>query len=325
LIKTFARTKDLQLLSDVPVERLFKDDILWYWVDFDTPDEAQAAVLSSQFNFNHLAVEDCLDFCERPKVDYYDQYNFFIFNSLDPDTFEPIEIDIFAGENYLVTFHQTSLKEIDSVRQKLLETANTKNEETSYYVYQILDKIVDSYFPAVYKTEDALSDIDIRLGNRDTEGMIEQLFAIRTDLLKLRRIVSSMKELLYRILNSEHLANFGIKKRYYNDIYDHLLKLSDIIETNREITTDVRDNIISVNSNKMNTIMTILTVISSIFIPLTFIVGVYGMNFKFMPELGWRYGYYIIMGLMAVICVFMVVYFIRKGWLTISKKSRKKK
>ena len=128
-----------------------------------------------------------------------------------------------------------------------------------------------------------------------------------------------MKELLYRILNSEHLQDFRNSKKYFNDIYDHLLKLSDIIESNREMTADMRDSYLSINSHQMNKIMTILTIITSIFIPLTFVVGIYGMNFDFMPELRWKYGYFIILSVMAVGGIFMFLWFKIKGWLNIYK------
>ena len=314
MVNTLARTKDLQLLVNVPIERLFMDDVTWYWVDFESPNEEEITYLTKYFEFNHLAIEDCLEHSERPKVDYYDDYNFFVFHALDQDTLNPLELDLFVGKNYVVSFHKSSLKEIDSVRQTILDNQKIKFEEPVYVVYLILDKVVDEYFPLVYKIEDTLNDIDIRSGDGKINNIIDQVFEIRTQLLRFRRTTNSMKELLYRILNSEHLEGFINNKRYFNDTYNHLLKLWDIIETNREITSDARDNFLSINSHKTNKIMTILTIISSIFIPLTFIVGVYGMNFDNMPELRWHYGYFISLGCMVVIGVAMLIWFIRKGW-----------
>jgi len=314
LIYTLARTKNLQLLVNVPIERIFMDDVTWYWVDFESAKEEEITYLTKYFEFNHLAIEDCLEHSERPKVDYYDDYNFFVFHALDQDTLKPLEFDLFVSKNYVVSFHKSSIKEIDSVRQRIMDNEKIKFEEPVYIVYLILDKIVDEYFPMVYKIEDTLNDIDIKSGDGRINNIIDQVFEIRTQLLKLRQTINSMKELLYSILNSEHSEGFIDKNRYFNDTYNHLLKLWDIIETNREITSDARDNFISINSHKTNKIMTILTIISSIFIPLTFIVGVYGMNFDNMPELRWRYGYFISLGCMLVIGVAMLIWFIRKGW-----------
>ena len=314
MIYTLARTKNLQLLVNVPIERIFMDDVTWYWVDFESAKEEEITYLTKYFEFNHLAIEDCLEHSERPKVDYYDDYNFFVFHALDQDTLNPLEFDLFVSKNYVVSFHKSSIKEIDSVRQRIMDNEKIKFEEPVYIVYLILDKIVDEYFPMVYKIEDTLNDIDIKSGDGRINNIIDQVFEIRTQLLKLRQTINSMKELLYSILNSEHSEGFIDKNRYFNDTYNHLLKLWDIIETNREITSDARDNFISINSHKTNKIMTILTIISSIFIPLTFIVGVYGMNFDNMPELRWRYGYFISLGCMLVIGVAMLIWFIRKGW-----------
>lgn len=124
-----------------------------------------------------------------------------------------------------------------------------------------------------------------------------------------------MRDLLYRMLNSERLRNFHKDKIYFSDIYDHLLKLSSMIESSREMTADIRDNYLSVNSAKMNRNMMVLTVITTIFIPLTFIAGVYGMNFRYMPELNWRYGYFAVWIVMLIIAITMYLWFKNKGWM----------
>ncbi|MCX7920476.1 MAG: magnesium/cobalt transporter CorA [Clostridia bacterium] len=319
MIYTLARTKNLELLENVPLGRLSMEDIIWYWVDFDSANNHEIELLSTYFKFHDLAIEDCLEHLERPKVDYYGTYNFFVLHSIDSNTLEPIELDLFVGDNYVVSFHKSTLKEIESTRQKILSSVNAKKDDHIYVAYLIFDKIVDYYFPIVYRIEDSLSEIDIKSRDRRIYDLIDQVFEIRTDLLKLRHTINSMKELLYRILNSEHLQGFRDNKRHFNDIYDHLLRLSDIVESNREVTADVRDNYLSINSHKMNKIMTILTVITSVFIPLTFIVGIYGMNFDYMPELRWQYGYFYVLGLMAFIGMSMLLWFKRKGWFDIKK------
>jgi len=143
---------------------------------------------------------------------------------------------------------------------------------------------------------------------------MDEIFDIRSDLLNLRKTINSMRNLLYRIINSERLIGFHEHKLYFSDIHDHLIKLSDMIASDRELTSDMRDNYLSINSSRLNKHMVVLTVISSIFIPLTFVVGVYGMNFQNMPELTWKYGYFIILIIMAFIAIKMFLWFKRKGW-----------
>lgn len=316
MIHTLAQTDHRELLTDVPLAELPGKELAWYWVDFEAPTDEEITLLSTLFHFHSLSIEDCLGNLERPKVDYYDTYNFFILHALNQDTLEPVEVDLFVGGNYVVSFCLSKRKEIESARRKLMDPANRTAQSPAYIAYVILDKIVDSYFPAVYRTEDFLNEVNTQVANHD---LIDQVFEIRTELMKLRHIVDSMKELMYRITNSTHLQGFHEDKRYLSDIYDHLLRLSDMIESNREVTADVRDNYLSVNSNKMNRIMTFLTIITSLFIPLTFIVGIYGMNFDYMPELRWKYGYFIVMGIMVLVVVSMLLWLKRKGWFDFKK------
>ncbi|NPV91024.1 MAG: magnesium/cobalt transporter CorA [Firmicutes bacterium] len=319
MINILALTKEAQLLQDLALEQLTRGDVSWYWVDFESPDQEEVKLLSDYFKFHPLAIEDCLEHLERPKVDYYDTYSFFVFQALERDTLDPLEIDLFVGGNYIVTFHKSQLEEVIVARQKIIADESIRAEGPAYIAYLILDKIVDRYFPAVYSIEDYLNEIDIRSGGRNSHNLIDQVFDLRADLLKLRHTVNSTKELLYRIINSDHMKDLKKNKHHFNDIYDHLLQLSETIESNREVTADIRDSYLSINSNRTNKIMTVLTIITSIFIPLTFIVGVYGMNFDYMPELRWRYGYFLVLGIMAFIGLAMLLWFIRKGWFELKK------
>ncbi len=320
LIKTLALTENLELLSDVAIERLSEKEINWYWVDITAEsDESDALLLEEKFNFHHLAVEDCLHYFERPKVDFYDKYNFFILNALSQTSLKPIDVNLFVGCNYVVSYHKKELAGLDSIRERLIQDKNVWTEGHLFVTYLIFDKIVDQYFPAVYQIEDKLGRITIRESGNIDPKIINHIFSLRDDLIKLRRSINSMKELLYRMLNSDHLLEFRKNSHYFNDIYDHLLKLSDTIESNREITADMRDSYLSLNSHRMNRIMTILTIVTSIFIPLTFVSSIYGMNFVNMPELKWRYGYFIILGVMAFIGAAMFLWFKVKGWFRIYK------
>ena len=319
LIHTFAMSRNSELLIDIPVEGLPAEDILWYWVDFEAPDKEESALLKEHFKFHDLAVEDCLEHLERPKVDFYDTYNFFVVYGMDEKTLNPVEVDLFVAKDYIVSFHKAGLEEMACVRRMVSEDGNMGDKDPAHIAYMVLDKLVDHYFPVVYRIEDYLSEIDIKLGDKGLQDLIEEVFDVRTDLLKLRHIINSMKELLYRILNSGHLEGFRDNRLHFNDIYDHLLRLSDIVESNREVTSDVRDNYLSINSHRMNKIMTILTVITSIFIPLTFIAGIYGMNFDYMPELRWKYGYFYVLGIMTAMGFSMFFWFKRKGWFDIKK------
>jgi len=311
MLRTLLVTNDLKVIKDVPLNSLADNYIKWFWVDFDRPTAAEAELLRTHFGFHPLAIEDCFQLLQRPKVDHYEGYNFFVLHNLNPDSLIPEEVDLFVGHNFLITVHLLPSREIDIVRERKLELETTLTKGPMYLFYLIMDKIVDAYFPSIEKIEDLVDQIEII---KPGPNFIEDLYQIRSQLLALRHIVVPMRELLYRILNSERLVIPKEERLYFRDIDDHLLKQSELIESNREVTADLRDSYVSLNSNRMNTIMKTLTIIASIFIPLTFIVGVYGMNFDYMPELTWRWGYFMVWGAMFGVAAGMLIGFKMKGW-----------
>jgi len=315
MIRTIAVTKRGEALRDVPLDRLDREEIDWYWVDFSEPAEDEILLLETRFRFHPLAIEDCLHLLQRPKLDHYEDVHFFVVHTLHPTTLETDELDIFLSERYIVTFHLKPIPELEEAFAKWSAFDESGRKGPLFALYAVVDKIVDQYFPSVYRIEDALFDLEQRRSGDMTDKIMDQVFDIRSDLLQLRRTVFPMRELLYRVLNSERIQGMGAEHRaYFADVHDHLLKLSEMIESNREMTADIRDNYVSMNANRMNGIMKTLTVITTIFMPLTFLAGIYGMNFAYMPELETRYGYFVALGAMALVGFLMFWWFKSKGW-----------
>ncbi|MDN4606902.1 magnesium/cobalt transporter CorA [Sporosarcina highlanderae] len=319
MLRTIGMTTESEMIFDFRLEEIKSLPLEWYWVDFDRPTDEESELLFSYFDFHPLAIEDCLGRLQRPKMDYYDGFSFFVLHSICSDDLEAEELNMFLGDNFIVTFHRGKLQEMENAREMILTTSKTWDQGHKYVVYQIFDKVVDQYFPILYNIEDHLDDIEEELSPRTVHLSMDYVFEVRGDLLRLRRTIFPMRELLYRMLNSERLNFTQQERAYFSDVYDHLIRLGEMIDSNRELTADIRDSQLSINSNRMNSIMTTLTIISSIFIPLTFIVGVYGMNFDRMPELHWRFGYLIVIVGMALIAVAMISWFKRKGWFGIGK------
>jgi magnesium transporter len=314
MIRTIAVNHQNELIKDIQVGELVKGDYLWFWIDFFNPDEKEIELLRNPLNFHPLAIEDCIFTLQRPKLDYYGDYNFFVIQAINQKTVTREEINLFLCEKYAVTFHHKPSIEIDEVFHRFSSGADIKKWDPSHVLYYVLDKMVDNYFPVVYQIEDTLSEIDENSKGRSMEALLEDLFNTRHDLLALRHTVTPMRDLVYRIINSQRFAGIQGKIEYFSDIHDHLLKLTEMIEANRELTTDIRDSYISLNSNESNHVMKVLTVITTIFMPLTFIVGVYGMNFRYMPELNWKYGYFGALVLMFLVGAGMSLWFSKKGW-----------
>ncbi|MCT2535280.1 magnesium/cobalt transporter CorA [Aquibacillus koreensis] len=313
MIQIIAITNN-QLHTPSTIDELKQHDYDWYWIDFDQPTDDEIKQLDEKLHFHPLAIEDCIHELQRPKLDYYDDFNFFTTHAINPKDLSKQEHDFFLGENFIVSYHNYESSEINQAWRRLSGVQDVSKWDHYRIFYEVLDKIVDNYFPIIYEIEDELNSIENNDDQEAMEILLDNLFDIRHELLKLRHTINPVRDLFYRMLNSHRLKGIRDRREYFTDIYDHLLKLSEMVASNREIANDIRDNYLSLNSHQTNQVMKLLTIITSIFVPLTFIVGIYGMNFENMPELSWQYGYFAVLILMVVITVLMVIYFKRKGW-----------
>ncbi|MFF2912025.1 magnesium/cobalt transporter CorA [Paenibacillus sp. NPDC057934] len=317
MIRTMAVTHQGEVLTGLLLQEIQMADYAWIWVDFATPRAEETALLDTYFHFHPLAIEDCMHVLQRPKLDYYENAQFFVLHALNERTLEAEEVDLFLSKNFLVSYHHQEKTEMNEAWEQVKQEIHSRKGWSGgpmAAAYTVMDKLVDKYFPSLYSIEDELADLESMGSKESVEELMSQVFDVRGRLLKLRRTIVPMRDLMYRILNSQHVQSNGEERIYFGDIYDHLLKLTDMIEVDREMTADLRDSYISLNSNRMNSIMKTLTVITTIFMPLTLIAGIYGMNFKIMPELEWNFGYFAVLLLMVVLTVGMIAWFKRSGW-----------
>ncbi|WP_010094363.1 magnesium/cobalt transporter CorA [Ornithinibacillus scapharcae] len=313
MIQVIAITKENEKNTNLTVDDIDFSKYSWCWIDFNIPSDEEIAKLGTVLKFHKLAIEDCIYGQQRPKLDYYDDYSLVVTHTLGPEDFDQFEINFFIGENYIVTFHKEDLMEVNQVWNKCLKLEAMEEWNEYRVLYEIFDKVVDNFFPIIYELEDRINEVEQNPHAASMSMELDKLFELRHQLLKLRHAIHPIRDLLYRILNTHHLSIQG-HREYFADIYDHLLKLSEMVDSNRDITNDIRDNFISLNSYQQNKVIQILTVITSIFAPLTFIAGIYGMNFANMPELKWDYGYFLIMAIMILISLLMILWFKKKGW-----------
>lgn len=317
MIRTMAVTHKGEVLLGMPLMDIQLDKYAWIWADFATPTEEETLLLDHYFHFHPLAIEDCMHILQRPKLDYYENVQFFVLHALNDRTLEAEEIDLFLSEKFLVSYHHQEKTEMNEAWEQVKSEIHSRKGWSGGPMaagYRVMDKLVDKYFPSLYSIEDELADLESRGSSQSVEELMRQVFDVRGRLLKLRRTIVPMRDLMYRIVNSQHVQSNGEERIYFGDIYDHLLKLTDMIEVDREMTADLRDSYISLNSNRMNSIMKTLTVITTVFMPLTLIAGIYGMNFRVMPELDWNYGYFGVLLLMLGLGIGMFRWFRRSGW-----------
>ena len=305
--------------EDLP--ELLKDQSAVIWVDMESPTEADEQVLLDVFQFHPLTVEDCRENRHYPKIEAFDGYLYFIVHGvradISPERFNTIELDGFLGPNYVITYHHDSFRSIDNVKQLLRTTPVACQRGTAFLLHQILDQVVDYYSPVLDDFDDRIDrlEADIFALKQPNNEILSQIMDLKRSVLRLRRISVKQMDILHRMSRGEFPLIPEDMRPFYRDVYDHLVRVVDLSENYRDLISGSLEAYLSVVSNRLNEIMKVLTIFSAIMLPLTFIAGVYGMNFDNMPELHSRYGYYAVWAIMIVVAVGMLLFFKRRGWI----------
>lgn len=279
--------------------------------------------LAARFELHPLAVEDVVRTHQRAKVEDYANQLFMVAR-MPPLKGEDLsdQLSMFLGDGYVITFQERPGDDLDPVRNRIRTSrARLRRLGPDYLAYSILDSVIDAYFPLLEADGEMLEELENSLIEGPSPAVLEQVYAIRRRLLKLRRALWPLREMTANLLRDETPRIQPETRVYLRDCYDHTVQLIDLMEVYRETSSSLMDVYLSSMSNRLNEVMKVLTIITVIFIPLTFVAGVYGMNFDpdasrlNMPELRWRYGYVVCLGLMLIIAAAEIYYFRRKGWL----------
>jgi len=293
------------------------------WVNVDgLGDVGLVARLGEIFGLHPLALEDALTVPQRPKMDAYQSHLYLATRMLHYEhAVESEQVSLFVGSDFVLTFQERPGDCFDPVRERLRKgTGQLRRQGPDYLMYAIVDAIIDNYFPFLEQLGEAVEDLEEEVVQNPTRRTIRRIHGIKRDLLDVRRTVWPLREVVNSLVREPSDLVGDTARVYLRDCYDHTVHVLDVVETYRELANGLLDVYLSSVSNKLNEVMKVLTVIGTIFLPLTFIVGVYGMNFDRsspynMPELGSRYGYIAIWGVMIVLAVIMLALFRRKGWL----------
>jgi len=279
--------------------------------------------LGEMFNLHGLALEDVVNLHQRPKVEDYAEHAFIVTRMVaggSPPATE--QVSMFLGKGFLLTFQERPGDCFEPVRARLRSgRAQIRERQADYLAYALLDAVIDGYFPVLEALGERLEILEDKVIARPADMDAAQIHEIKRELLLLRRAVWPQREMLNALTREVSPYVTEQTRLYLRDCYDHTIQLIDIVETYREIATGLVDVYLSSVSTRLNEIMKVLTIIATIFIPLSFITGIYGMNFDRnaspwnMPELGWSWGYPAVVGVMAVLAIGMLFYFYRKGWI----------
>jgi magnesium transporter len=289
------------------------------WVNVDGLGDVETIRRCGEmFGLHRLALEDVTATHQRPKVEEYPEHTFIVLRmpTEGGERFDSEQISIFLGDKYVLTFQESEGDCWDAVRERLRHArGRLRHTGADYLAYALIDSIIDSYFPILEAAGEEVERLEDELTENANTAIVGRVHGVKRDLLGLRRIIWPLREMINALIRDRSPRIAESTQPYLRDCYDHAITLLDIVETYRDIAAGLHDLYLSSMSNRLNEIIKVLTIISTIFIPLGFIASLYGMNFEDMPELHWKYGYVFALGLMGGVAAILLGYFWRKGWI----------
>ncbi len=305
-------------------ESVIKDHLardVFFWLDLTAPTGADIEKLRELFGFHPLALEDALHFGQRPKLDDYQNYVFLVFYGAreptpeDPDPLR--EVQMFISGKYLVTLHQDRLAVLDDQRSRL-DGLVLHSEQ--FLLYRVFDALTDSFFPVMAGMDDEIDELEVAVLAGPSDESLRRLFEMKQTLVAMRKVVTPQRDLFARSIDQlAGLPGLELDERdYFRDVYDHLIRISDLIDSYRDLLSGATDLYLSTVSNRQNEVMKQLAIVGTIFLPLSFITGFFGMNFGWLVRDGisstWSF-FVLGLGSLLITCVFLLRFFKRKGWM----------
>ena len=286
------------------------------WLHFDTPTEEELDFLKENFAIHHLTIEDIVNQNQRPKIEAFENYVYLAIHPLRREAkweIEPSELDLLLGRGWIVSVHYGPLPGLidNSKLHERIPAALARGAD--FLLYTLVDLVVDSYFPIMDDVEDEIDSLEDRLLLRAHAGDMNRLLSLKRSIVHIRRAVTPQREVLNQLTRHDFPFVRPENLVYFRDVYDHLIRIAEELDSLRDILSSVLEIHLASTSNQLNATMKRLTAYGTIFIAITAIAGIYGMNFKFMPELEWRYGYFVVLGVMAAISLGLYFYFKKRG------------
>lgn len=296
------------------------------WVDITSSSQPEIEpLLEHRFHFHELAAEDAISPTTQPKYDAFPGYDFFVFRSIVLDVqahkVDSVKLSCFLGTNFLFTVHHCEMKAIETIWNRLAQDTRMATRGVDFLLHAVLDILVDSHFPLLEEIEERTDEIHELIFSVPSQSLLNQLLKFKRDLNVIRRHSLPQRELFNQLSRGD--AQFIHKDHliYFRDLYDHMFRIGESIDVERDLATSTMEAYLSVVANRTNDIMKVLTIISTILLPINTVAAIYGMNFEIMPELHWHHGYLFALSLMVVIAALMLTWFGQRGWLWTSRKA----
>jgi len=300
---------------------LFKDKPTVTWINIDGLHQVEILErLGECYGLHPLVLEDILNTDQRPKMEDYGEYLYIVLRMLNyndkSSEIEAEQISLILGPNFVFSFQEREGDTFNLIRERIRNSkGRIRKMGADYLTYTLLDSIVDNYFIILEKLGEKIEFLEDELVTRPTPETLQIIHHLKREMIFLRKAVWPLREVIGSLERGEPPLVKETTRVYLRDVYDHTIQTIDTIETYRDMVSGMLDIYLSSISNRLNAVMKVLTIIATIFMPLTFLAGIYGMNFKYMPELEWRWGYLMVWLIMIGIGVFMLTYFKKKRWL----------
>jgi len=299
----------------------FKDKPTVTWVNIDGIHNMDIIEkIGTHFGIHPLVLEDIVNTGQRPKMEDFEDYIFLVVKMLtceqNRSDMNAEQVSLLLGPNFVISFQERQGDVFDFVRDRIRNSkGRIRKEGADYLGYALIDAIVDGYFIVLENLGERIETLEDRVIENPTTETLQVINGLKREMILLRRSVWPLREVIGTLERGGSALIHETTKTYLRDVYDHTIQVADTIDSYRDMVIGTRDTYLSSLSNRMNEVMKVLTIIATIFIPVTFIAGIYGMNFQFMPELGWRWSYFIVWGVMIGVAGVMIAYFRKKGWL----------
>lgn len=299
----------------------YKDKPTVTWINIDGVHEVKIIEeLGKNYNFHPLILEDIVDTDQRPKIKDFGDYIFIIlkmhYYDKENNEIEIEQVSLIFGKNYVISFQEREGDVFDSIRERIRNNiGRIRKARADYLIYALMDAIIDNYFTILEKLGEETEDLEAKVIKNPVPANLQIIYRLKSELIFLRKSVWPLREVISILEKGESVLIDKSTNIYLRDIYGHTIQVMDTVETLRDVISGTLEVYLSSVSNRMNEIMKVLTIIATIFIPLTFIVGIYGMNFQYMPELKWVWSYPVVLLGMLIIGIIMVFYFRRKKWM----------
>jgi magnesium transporter len=283
-------------------------------------DTAVIEAVGKHFSLDQMILEDIVNSQSRSKLEEFDDFDLLRMNILGVDInsneITAERISLLLAKNGVISFQENEIDFLTPLKERIRKNKGTVRQRKSDFIfYRLIDTIVDNYFLVIEHLTDRIDELEEKILHDPDVGVHEEIYDLKRKIGFVKRTISPIRESISNIIKSDGDLVSESTQNYFRDVYDHLLNLIETVDSQKETINDFLNLYMSAMSNKMNEVMKVLTIFASIFIPLTFIAGIYGMNFEIMPELQWRYGYFIAWGVMLLVTILLLIYFKRKKWL----------